>query len=88
MDAEKINVRVTETDHIMKVTVFHKTIHKIEIMLGEGVHSVKVELTPTENGFAYVGSAMGREIVYERSPEQVKTDIEAETHDYRDSRRR
>ena len=88
MDAEKINVRVTETDQTMEVTVFNKSPHKIEVILGEGVHSVKVELTPTANGFAYAGSAMGREIVYERTPEQVKADIETENHDYRDSRRR
>ena len=37
---------------------------------------------------AYAGSAMGREIVYERSREQVQDDIELENHDYRDSRRR
>ena len=39
-------------------------------------------------GMAYVGSAMGREIVYEHSSEQVKDDLELENHDYRDSRRR
>ena len=88
MSDEKIEVRVTETDQTMQVTVFHKTPHKIEVVLGEGVHSVKVELSPTTNGFAYAGSAMGREIVYERTPEQVTADIEEENHDYRDSRRR
>jgi len=88
MDAEKIDVRVTETDQIMQVTVFSKTLHKIEVMIGEGIHSVRVELTPTPNGYAYAGSAMGREIVYERTPEQVRADIEVENHDYRDSRRR
>ena len=88
MDTEKIVVRVTETDQTMEVSVFDKSPRKIEVLLGEGVHSVKVELTPTANGFAYVGSAMGREIVYECTPEQVKADLDAENHDYRDSRRR
>lgn len=88
MDCEKIKVRVTETDMIMDVTVFSKKENKIEVVLGEGVHSVKCELLPTATGHAYVGSAMGREIVYERSRDQVKADIEEETHDYRDSRRR
>lgn len=88
MSEEKISVRVTETDQTMEVAVFNKSPHKIEVILGEGIHSVKVELTPTANGFAYAGSAMGREIVYERSPEEVKADIETESHDYRDSRRR
>ena len=85
---KKIDVRVTESDHIMPVTVFSKRPDKIEVVLGEGVHSVKCELTLNANGNAYVGSAMGREIVYERSHEDVVADIALENHDYRDSRRR
>ena len=88
MSEEKIEVRVTETDKTMDVIVFSKRPEKIEVVLGEGVHSVKCELTPTPNGVAYAGSAMGREIVYERSREQVQADVELEHHDYRDSRRR
>jgi len=88
MSEEKIKVRVTETDTILEVGVFSKRQDRIEVVLGEGIHSVKCELTPTANGAAYVGSAMGREIVYERSREQVKADVELEQHDYRDSRRR
>lgn len=88
MNDQKIKVRVTETDMIMEVGVFSKSEDKIEVVLGEGVHSVKCELLPTANGNAYVGAAMGREIVYERSRDEVKADVEVETHDYRDSRRR
>ena len=88
MKTDTIEVRVTESDRIMEVAVFSKRADKIEVMLGEGVHSVKCELLPTANGAAYVGSAMGREIVYERNREQVQADIELENHDYRDSRRR
>lgn len=88
MNEQKIEVRVTETDMVMQVAVFSKREDKIEVVLGEGVHSVKCELLPTENGNAYAGSAMGREIVYERSREQVRADVELENHDYRDSRRR
>ena len=88
MNDQKIKVRVTETDMVMDVGVFSKREDRIEIVLGGGVHSVKCELLPTANGMAYVGSAMGREIVYERSREQVKEDVEVETQDYRDSRRR
>ncbi len=88
MSNQKINVRVTETDQVMPVTVFSKRPDKIEVVLGEGVHSVKCELTVNANANAYVGSAMGREIVYERSREDVEADIAIETHDYRDSRRR
>lgn len=88
MSDEKIEIRVTETDAVMKVVVFSKRADKIEVVLGEGVHSVKCALSPTPNGAAYVGSAMGREIVYERSREQVQADVELASHDYRDSRRR
>ncbi len=88
MSEEKIDVRVTETDAIMKVLVYSKRPDKIEVILGEGIHSVKCELLPTVNGLAYAGSVMGREVVYERSREQVQADVELENHDYRDSRRR
>jgi len=88
MSEQTIQIRVTETDALMDVVVFSKREDRIEIVLGEGVHSVKCELNLTPNGMAYAGSAMGREIVYERTREQVKQDIENETHDYRDSRRR
>jgi hypothetical protein len=88
MNEQKIEVRVTETDALMKVSVFSKREDKIEVVLGEGIHSVKCELLPTANGVAYAGSVMGREVVYERSREQVKEDVEQENYDYRDSRRR
>jgi len=88
MDVQKIKIRVTETDMTMDVAVFSKHPDKIEVVLGEGIHSVKCELLPTANGVAYVGSAMGREIVYERSRDEVQADVEIEQHDYRDSRRR
>ncbi len=88
MDDQKIEVRVTQTDQVMSVAVFSKRSDRIEVVLGEGTHSVKCELALNANGNAYVGSAMGREIVYERSREQVEQDLVIENHDYRDSRRR
>jgi hypothetical protein len=88
MSDKKITVRVTETDKTMDVIVFSQREDKIEVVLGEGIHSVKCELLPTANGVAYAGSVMGREVVYERSREQVKADVELDNHDYRDSRRR
>jgi hypothetical protein len=57
-------------------------------MLGEGVSSVKCALTPTHNQRAYAGTAMGREIVYERSPEQVKADLDRLKTGFDKSRRR
>jgi len=73
---EKITVRHTETGKTMEVVVFSKRAEAIEVVIGEGMHNVKCVLTPTRNGMAYVGSIMGREIVYERSRDQVKADLE------------
>jgi len=88
METEKIKVRVTETKQTMDVVVFNKRADRIEVVLGEGIHSVKCELTPTRNGLAYAGSVMGREIVYERSREQVQADIDRLNPALRQSSRR
>jgi len=88
MSEQKIAVRITESDKMMDVVVYSKREDCIEVVIGEGVHSVKCELQPTANGIAYVGSVMGREVVYERSRQQVAADVASENHDYRDSRRR
>ncbi len=85
---EKIKVRVTQTDQTMEVVVFNKRADCIEVVLGEGVHSVKCQLTPTRTGKAYVGSVVGREIVYERSREQVQADIDLLNPRLRDYDRR
>ena len=76
MNTEKITVRVTETGQTLEVVVLNKRPEHIEVVLGEGIHSVKCTLSPTRNGLAYAGSVMGREIVYERSREQVQADID------------
>jgi hypothetical protein len=76
MSIEKIKVRVTETGQLIDVVVLSKRVEHIEVVLGEGVHSVKCALSPTRNGLAYAGSVMKRELVYERSREQVKADID------------
>ena len=76
MNAEKITVRVTSTGQTIEVVVLYKRAESIEVVLGEGVHSVRCQLSPTRNGLAYAGNAMGREIVYERSQELVKQDLQ------------
>ena len=76
MTNEKITVRNTETGRTMEVVVFSKRAEAIEVVIGEGMHSMKCVLTPTRNGLAYAGSIMGREIVYERSREKVKADLD------------
>ena len=86
MNDEKIVVRVTNTGQTLEVVVLNKRLDGIQIVLGEGVHSVRCDLTPTRNGLAYVGNAMGREIVYERSREDVKADL-ARTAGFRDFKR-
>ena len=75
MNPEKIKVR-TENGQTLEVVVFSKRASGIQVVIGEGIHNVKCELTPTRNGLAYAGSIMGREIVYERSREQVQADID------------
>jgi len=85
---EKITLRVTETRQSLDVVVLNKRADRIEVVLGEGVHSVKCALTPTRNGLAYVGNALGREIVYERSRDQVQADIDRLNPVVRGPRRR
>lgn len=86
MNEEKIEIRVTSSGQRLQVVVLNKALDKIEIVLGEGVHSVRCTLAPTRNGAMYVGNAMGREIVYERSREQVKADL-ARAAGFKDFRR-
>ena len=86
MNTEKIKVRVTQTGQTMDVVVFSKRAAQIEVVIGEGVHSVRCQLTPTRNGLAYAGSVMGREIVYERSRDEVQADID-KAEGYREFRR-
>jgi len=75
MDSEKIKVRVTSSGQTLDVVVLNKRLDVIQVVLGEGVHNVRCDLMATRNGAAYVGSAGGREIVYEKSREDVKADL-------------
>ena len=76
MTDQKITVRNTESGKTMEVVVYSKRAEAIEVVIGEGMHNMKCVLTPTRNGMAYAGSIMGREIVYERSRDKVKADLE------------
>lgn len=75
MYIEKIKVRM-ENGQELEVVVLDKRPDRITVVLGEGVHNVKCDLSPTRNALAYAGSIMGREIVYERSRAQVQADID------------
>ena len=88
MNDEKIRVRVTESGQFLDVVVLNKRADRIQVVLGEGVHSVRCELVPTRNAQAYVGSAMGREIVYERPRATVQADIDRVNPAVRNSGRR
>jgi len=86
MNPEKIKVR-TEAGQVMEVVVLSKRASGITVVIGEGIHNVKCELTPTRNGLAYAGSVMGRELIYERSRAQVEADIEIANPGLRKPRR-
>jgi hypothetical protein len=75
MNDEKIKLR-SENGQVIEVVVLTKHANRIEVVLGEGIHSMRCALTPTRNEAAYVGKIMGREIVYERSKAQVQADID------------
>jgi hypothetical protein len=71
----------------MEVVVYSKRVEAIEVVLGQGEHSMKCTLTPTRNGNAYAGTIMGREIVYERTRDQVQADIDRLNPVHREYRR-
>ena len=87
MKTETIKVRITETGQTIDVVVLDKRVESIQVVLGTGVHSVKCELKPTRTRSAYAGSVMGREIVYERTPAEVKADIDRLNPTLREYRR-
>jgi hypothetical protein len=87
MQDETIKIRA-ENGQVLEVVVLDKRVDRIVVVLGQGVHSVKADLMPSRNGLAYVGSVMGREIIYERSREQVKADIDRVNPALRQSSRR
>jgi hypothetical protein len=86
MNEERIQIRVTASGQTLDVVVLSKHLDRIQVVLGEGIHNVRCDLVPTRNGSAYVGNAMGREIVYERSREDVKADL-ARAAGFRDFKR-
>jgi hypothetical protein len=75
VNPEKISVK-TETGQVLEVVVLSKRASGITVVIGEGIHSMKCELSPTRNGLAYSGSIMGRELVYQRSRAQVEADLD------------
>jgi hypothetical protein len=87
MQNETITVVNTESGRSMDVVVLKKRADLITVVIGEGVHSVQCDLTPTKNGLAYVGSVMGREMIYHRGREQVQADLDRVNPALKKSRR-
>jgi hypothetical protein len=88
MQTEKIKVRITESGQVIAVVVFSKRADAIEVVIGEGIHNMKCTLTPTRNALAYAGSIRGRELVYERSRQQVEAELNLINQAYNKSRPR
>jgi hypothetical protein len=87
METEKISVKMTESGKSMDVAVLSKRAECIQVVIGEGVHSVPCDMTPTRSRQAYVGSVMGREIVYEQSCDKVQEEIDKMNPALKKSRR-
>lgn len=87
MENEKISVKMTETGKTMDVVVLSKRAECIQVVIGEGVHSVPCDMTPTRSRQAYVGNVMGREIVYEQSCEKVQERLDKVNPALKKSRR-
>lgn len=77
MQNEKISVTMTESGKSMDVVVLSKRVEQIQVVIGEGVHSVQCDMIPTRSRKAYVGNVMGREIVYECSCDAVKAELDS-----------
>ena len=88
MQTERIKVRITESGQVIEVVVYSKRADMIEVVIGEGAHNVKCSLTPTRNGLAYAGSVRGRELVYERSRNDVEAELNLVNQAYNKSRPR
>ena len=71
----------------MDVVVLSKHVDRIQVVIGEGVHSMPCDLTPTRSKQAYVGNIMGREIVYESSCDDVQADLNSKDPKLKKSRR-
>lgn len=76
MQSEKISVKVTESGQTMEVVVLSKRADRIQVVLGQGVHSVQCDLVPTRSRQAYVGTVMGREIIYQRSCDAIQAELD------------
>jgi len=87
MNDEKISVKVTESGQTMDVVVLQKRVDRIQVVIGQGVHSVTCDLTPIRSKQAYAGSVMGREIVFQHSCDEVQAELDRNNPALKKSRR-
>ena len=87
MNNETITVSNTDSGKTMEVVVLNKHPDLITIVIGEGVHNVQCDLKPTKNGMAYVGSVMGREMVYHHSQDEVRAELDRDNPAMKKSRK-
>ena len=87
MQNERSSGFSTESGQTMNVLVFDKRANEITVVIGEGIHSMKCLLIPTKNKQAYVGSILGREIIYHCSREQVQDELDSVNPDLKKSRK-
>ena len=73
-NSDKIQVE-TESGQTLDVVITSFSADAIWILIGEGPHSSKCKLEPTRNGLAYAGSVIGREIIYQRSVQDVRAQL-------------
>ena len=73
-NSDKIKVE-TESGQTLDVVITSLSADAIWILIGEGPHSSKCKLEPTRNGLAYAGSVIGREIIYQRSVQDVRAEL-------------
>ena len=60
MNDETITVQVTESGQSMDVVVLSKRLERIQVVVGQGVHSVTCDLMPTRTKKAYAGNCHGQ----------------------------
>ena len=73
MNNEKIKVRNTDSGQLIEVVVFSKRAEAIEVVLGRAYN---VNARSPRRATAWPARSWEREIVYERSREQVQADID------------
>jgi hypothetical protein len=76
MQNETITVTNTESGQSMEVVVLKKQTNLISIVIGEGVHSVQCDLTPTKYKNSYAGNILGREMIYHKSVDEVQAELD------------